>query len=510
MFGEAYSLSYADIYDFATKKQSLKKWMIDLRIHKQEMDIPWDQPVPPERVADVVEYCVNDVKGTKATLRACETDLLARKILAQMSGLTVNDTTRNHAARIIFGRDRRENIADELMYTDLSEMFPGYTFDPYAQTETTEYEDEPDKLLGVRGKSTYRGEEVGEGGYVYAEPGMYSNVALLDVASMHPTSIVELELFGAYTQKFANLMKGRLAIKRKDIEAAKEYIQLPADFVLTDKSLAALADALKLVINSIYGYTSAKFDNPFRDPRNKDNIVAKRGALFMVDLKHFIQERGFQVVHIKTDSVKIPDATPEIIAEVMEFGKRYGYTFEHEKTLDKFCLVNDAVYIAKANGKWEATGKQFAHPVVFKALFSGEPIRFDDLCETKQVTSPSSMWLDFGSEAATPAEPNKGMHFVGRTGRFLPVYSEYGGGDLVRVKDGKHYAVAGTKGYKWLESEMVREMEHEAVERLLFEDLLLGTPGGLTEIINMGYYEDLVEDAVQTINKFGDYNEFVK
>ena len=34
---------------------------------------------------------------------------------------------------------------------------------------------------------TYKGEEVGEGGYVYAEPGIYTNVALFDVASMHPT-----------------------------------------------------------------------------------------------------------------------------------------------------------------------------------------------------------------------------------------------------------------------------------------------------------------------------------
>lgn len=33
--------------------------------------------------------------------------------------------------------------------------------------------------------STYRGEEVGEGGEVYAEPGMYFYVALLDIASMH-------------------------------------------------------------------------------------------------------------------------------------------------------------------------------------------------------------------------------------------------------------------------------------------------------------------------------------
>ena len=44
------------------------------------------------------------------------------------------------------------------------------------------------------------------------------------------------------------------------------------------------ANALK--INSVYGLTSASFNNAFRDPRNKDNIVAKRGALFMINLKH--------------------------------------------------------------------------------------------------------------------------------------------------------------------------------------------------------------------------------
>ena len=122
------------------------------------------------------------------------------------------------------------------------------------------------------------------------------------------------------------------------------YIQKVIDGEMTAKDLA---NALKTAINSVYGLTSANFENPFRDPRNKDNIVAKRGALFMINLKHEVQERGFTVAHIKTDSIKIPDATPEIIQFVMDYGKRYGYTFEHEATYDRMCLVNDAVYIAK-------------------------------------------------------------------------------------------------------------------------------------------------------------------
>ena len=69
--------------------------------------------------------------------------------------------------------------------------FPGYKFE--------------------NGKSTYRGEEVGEGGYVYAEPGMYGNVALLDISSMHPHSAIAEVLFGVkFTKAFREIVEGRV------------------------------------------------------------------------------------------------------------------------------------------------------------------------------------------------------------------------------------------------------------------------------------------------------------
>ena len=36
-FGEAYNLSYTDIYDYSKKKQSLKKWELELGIYHKEM-----------------------------------------------------------------------------------------------------------------------------------------------------------------------------------------------------------------------------------------------------------------------------------------------------------------------------------------------------------------------------------------------------------------------------------------------------------------------------------------
>lgn len=76
------------------------------------------------------------------------------------------------------------------------------------------------------------------------------------------------------------------------------------------------------------------------------------------------------------------------------------------------CLVNNAVYIAKYAtaekcqlaygyvpgdirkhpGEWNATGTQFQIPYVFKKLFSREEIVFEDMCETKSVTT--ALYLD--------------------------------------------------------------------------------------------------------------------
>src|SRR5690606_18181304 len=144
------------------------------------------------------------------------------------------------------------------------------------------------------------------------------------------------------------IKSARIAIKQKRYDEIKQTHGDKLALHLTiEEEAEALSYELKIVHNMVDAFTAAKCDNSYIDPKNVDNIVAKRGALFMVDLKHFVQEQGFTVAHIKTDSIKIPNATPEIIDLVMEFGHQYGYNFVHEETFEKFCLTNKAVYIAK-------------------------------------------------------------------------------------------------------------------------------------------------------------------
>lgn len=471
LFGEAYNLSYADIYDFTSLKQGLKKYQIMLGLKHMELDLPWDQPVPEKKWTLVEDYCANDVTSTEVTFNSRAQDFIARQILADLSGLSVNHTTQNHTTKIVFGDDKYPQKS--FVYTNLNEMFPGYVYGPTELQETGK----------TVWQSTYRGEITGEGGYVYAEPGMYENVALLDVASMHPTSIELLELFGPYTKNFSALKEARIAIKRKDYDRAKGLLDGKlGKFLGDDKDAEALSYALKIVINIVYGLTSARFPNAFKDNRNVDNIVAKRGALFMVDLKAEVQKKGFTVAHIKTDSIKIPDATPEIIQFVTEFGKKYGYDFEHEITYDKFCLVNDAVYIARTGDAWTAVGAQFQHPYVYKSLFSHEDLEFEDFCETKSVTQ-GAMYLDF-ERGEHELDHTKMIH-VGRTGSFMPVKN--GGGVLYRVKDNKYYAVTGSKGYFWIE----REMAFDEPD------------------VDMDYFEKLRVTAFENIDFFGPFERFV-
>lgn len=567
-FGEAYNASYTDVYDFCTKKQSLKKWEIELGIHHQELGLPWDKPVPEKMWTKVAEYCDNDVIATEAVFDSRQGDFVARKIqvdlvtlLHGVTNVSVNDTTNALSTKIIFGANRKPQSV--FNYRDLSRPVSPDQYEEYREKFGPEYvfrvfdehglplyrnfnpgETYPSgySILPFfpgyvfdHGKSTYLDEEIGEGGKVYSEPGMYGDVWDGDVASMHPHSAIFECVFGPeYTKRFQDIVDARVAIKHKDFESAALMLNGALKPYLNGEQAADLAQALKIVINSIYGLTSAAFENPFRDPRNKDNIVAKRGALFMTLLKQEVQKHGYTVAHIKTDSIKIPDATQYIMDFIIKFGKEYGYKFETEANFEKYCLVNDAVYIAKFKdgkqaGEWTATGTQFAVPYVFKKLFSHEPIEFEDMCETKSVSS--ALYLDMNEGLPDVSEYEKqfakllrdisdvskledpmteecqefkklekiiadghSYHFIGKVGLFCPIKPGCGGGELLREakdKDGnvKYASATGAKGYRWLESEMVRTLNKQ-------------------KDIDRSYYDKLVDDAVETISKYGDFEWF--
>ena len=468
--GGAYNLSYTDVYDFCSTKQSLKKWEIELGIHHQELGLAWDKPVPQDLWEKVAEYCKNDVIATEATFLANEADFKARQILVDLAnsligpGSCVNDTTNTLTTKLIVGNVK--NPQAQFIKPDLTKEFPGYEFNPfgfnpnrymlpitcvagdnpglyeyYEKYQVLEDDVWKDRYIltkdetpvpgkqyyrntMISGKSFYKGFDPGEGGFVFARPGMYYGLECYDSASHHPSTIIAENGFGPFTENFKMLLDIRLHIKHKDYDWVRGlYNGILSPYLTSDEDAKQLSQALKIAINSVYGLTAAHFDNKLHDPRNDDNWVAKRGALFMIDLMLEVEKQGYKVVHVKTDSIKIEKPDKKIFDFVYNFGKQHGYTFEVEHKFDRLCLVNDAVYICKytndpANGKsagqWEGTGDQFkkkSSPYTFKTLFSHEPIDFKDLCVTQTVKVGLGIYLDMDEslpdDAALVSEQEK-------------------------------------------------------------------------------------------------------
>ncbi len=323
----------------------MKKWEIELGIHHQELGLPWDQPVPESMWQKVAEYCDNDVIATEAVFNARKADFIARGILADVAGMTVNDTTNTLTAKIIFGGNKKPQ--DQFNYRDMGDA-----------SQICSMDDLPFKFGAGRIRQLYGVRQEGhrpifpgykfDKGKVYLSRRRswrgwlclclawyvrkYRSAGYCFYASLKHH---RRRFFGpVYTKRFREIRDARVAIKHKEFDKASKMLNGALAKYLTDEDSAdALAQALKIAINSVYGLTSASFENPFHDNRNKDNIVAKRGALFMINLKHEVQKRGFVVAHIKTDSIKIPDATPEIIQFVMDYGKMYGYIFRARSDL---------------------------------------------------------------------------------------------------------------------------------------------------------------------------------
>ena len=515
-FPIANNMGYADTLDFpaAGNRKGLKKWEIEFGYTHIEWNRPWTWAVPKDKWTEFGDYCENDVVSCEMVFDYLQDDWDARVMLSEISGLTAYDTTNRHTTEIL-----THDIPDpqsQYVYTNLAEMkwedgtliFPGYEFNA-SGIDPSRYE-EGTKRVSM--KSIYRGEDPGEGGHKVGYPGVYFSVDLFDVASMHPHSALKLGIFGPIiTARLYHLVEGRVCVKHikeigdenyisaiehlNELKAGAGDVLIRALKGLEGKALKkkckALANALKTAINSVYGLTAAKFNNKLRDPRNVDNIVAKYGALFMINLKHELWDRGVQVVHVSTDSIKVAGCTPEIEQFIMDYGKMYGYTFEHEAHYERMALVDNVNYIAyedMADGQavepfWTATGDKFQKPYVFKHCFTHEAIDFEDMCETVKSIKDGALHLIFDEG------PNEVDRFIGRISEFCAMSQR--GANLYSVNIGKRECPAGTKGYMWLESAEVRDKH--------FEDL-----------IDHSYYDKMVDDAKESIEQFYPFDKFVE
>lgn len=92
-YRDAWDYSKSDILDYSSKKQSLKKFEIELGFHHKELGMDWSKPVPEERWTEIAEYCDNDVLATELLWWSPDrqADWTARQILVDIANGGVGD-----------------------------------------------------------------------------------------------------------------------------------------------------------------------------------------------------------------------------------------------------------------------------------------------------------------------------------------------------------------------------------------------------------------------------------
>jgi len=175
-----------------------------------------------------------------------------------------------------------------------------------------------------------------EGAISFGNPGVYRNVYKVDVASLYPSIIIRNKLQhptkdpkGHFFTICSTLTETRLAHKAR----AKDPFH------------KASSEALKIIINSMYGYLGAGGLN-FNWPEGAAKITAE-GRDVLTDAKEYAETMGWQVVNGDTDSISVCNAGGGIDVERMLDvlnERRAGIVWEDDGVFDAMLVVKAKNY----------------------------------------------------------------------------------------------------------------------------------------------------------------------
>lgn len=152
------------------------------------------------------------------------------------------------------------------------------------------------------------------------------NIKLLDVASMYPNIILILNVLGHATEKYKNILERRLAVKH------------------TDK---VLSDALKLILNSVYGNLNNSYSLLFNPKALLSVVVYGQIALYELckRLSPFCT-----ILNINTDGVAFVPHDKLYIEAYKEWEQEFKLSLE-EKEFDLLVQKDVNSYIAVSGEK---------------------------------------------------------------------------------------------------------------------------------------------------------------
>lgn len=157
------------------------------------------------------------------------------------------------------------------------------------------------------------------------------NVKLLDVKSMYPHIILLINALETASGTYRDILNERIKVKHKD---------------------TVLSDALKLVLNSVYGNLKNKYSILF-DPK-KSVSVCLYGQIALYSLCERLSE-SCEIININTDGVAFTTDSTDYLRVWDEWEKEFGLELEEDK-FDRFVQKDVNNYVAVEGDKITVKG----------------------------------------------------------------------------------------------------------------------------------------------------------
>lgn len=261
-------------------------------IIESEIDFDIDRPLTDSEKQTVLQYCAYDVETTIAIYKLRENSYFKAKdalltMLPERSKLKnprkLNTTT--ISADILLEKPLPKWSSIRLPENvEKTPEIPDKVWDMWHSQELTNDREAKDEKITVRAYGCDITFASGGLHGVAVRGKEFTKVKLLDVGSMYPSIIVNLEALGPGTEEYNRMRQERLLLKK------------------TDK---LMADAYKIVLNSVYGNLKNRYsilNNPMASLS-----VCTYGQLALYDLSRRLYEAGYTLVNLNTDGVAFVD-----------------------------------------------------------------------------------------------------------------------------------------------------------------------------------------------------------
>jgi hypothetical protein len=328
-------------------KPSLKKIEGNLGVRIFESSIPFDHPYPltKEEYKDCVEYCKWDVKMTKKIYEMRKKSYFEPKeSLVEMVGYGESYNTTTLSAIALMGKKKSARWSDIRLSKNWSDLSLLELAPPEAVELWNSGKDKGKVVINEFDNKI----EWGYGGLhsVNTKEKEFKNVKLLDVTSLYPSIIININGLGDATEKYREILEERKRIKHID---------------------KTRSDALKLILNSVYGCLNSEYSLLY-NPKAALSVCIT-GQIVLYELGKRLAAEGHKIVQLNTDGVAfVPRDGVDYTHIWHEWESEFDLILE-EDHFDLFIQNNVNNYIGVKNGKVKVKGSdvgKYEYPSYFK------------------------------------------------------------------------------------------------------------------------------------------------